>query len=148
MDRTATAILTYPRHIVDGSISRSKRDVVNDLTAVGGPPGQWNRMAIRESDEASIATYGLRQDALTLDRFESRNARRIIRRRARRELRASRAPTDVPHFTLTDTDGVLNLFGIGDTIRAVMPRHDIRFRVLATDFDGQRMTITGVNDDA
>lgn len=147
-DKTATAILTYPRHIIDGSISRSKRDVVNDLTTTGGPPGQWNRIAIRESDGKSIATYGLRQDALTFDRFSSQNARRILRRRLRRALKVSATPTDVPHFTLTDVDGCLTLFDLGDTIRAIMPRHDIVFRVLAIDFDGQKATITGVDDDA
>lgn len=140
-DRSATVVLLAGRHCTAPRVRTSIEGMINDLSVMGGDPGEWRGAESRVTNNASVNRYGLRQGTMILNNIRTRRSRRQQRPIAEAAIAAQGTPSKAVDLTIYDVDACWASFGVGDTIRVISERsgHDVAVRVLTRAVDGEQM---------
>jgi hypothetical protein len=145
-DLRASVVLVEGRQVVDGSVRRERRPVVNEVTAVQSDRPFARAAAVVVRDEASVGALGLRQETVVYPGLGSAAALGPAARAdlARAVLRGRSFRLDLTDARDDPTDRCFAAFREGDTVGVVVPSANDEFagRVMVRAWDSERSILT------
>lgn len=113
-DQTGSVLLVEGYHVIDGTITRSRANLVNDRLAVSADQNYQDAAITVVVDGDSIAAYGRRQDTA---RYPNVGDAWALATRARADLQTLASPQNPVSIRVPDNEKQLTDVRTGDTIR-------------------------------